>query len=147
MHANELSKMWGKDGERMKIAFPTMGSKGMEELIGEHFGRVSTYTIIDLENGDIKVIPNTSHHMGGRGYPPELLAREGVKIMICKGIGRRAINMFQEFGIEIYIGATGRVREALDAFKNGMLKKALIEDACKEHIFGDMHHHWYEKGI
>ena len=133
--------MWYAHGEGMKIAFPTLGNKGLDEQIGEHFGRVPTYTIIDLETKELRVVPNTSHHMGGQGYPPELLAREGVKVMICRGLGRRAISMFQDFGIEVYIGATGTVRDALDAFMRGELKNASISDACGEHAFRDRHHH------
>ncbi len=127
----------------MKIAFPTLGNKGMEEEIGEHFGRVPTYTIVDLEKNEVKIIPNTSHHMGGIAYPPELLAKEKVKVLICKGLGRRAINMFQDFGIDVYIGDVVKVKDALDAFKKGLLKKATVENACKERAFGDMHH-WHE---
>ena len=51
----------------MKICIPTMGQKGLDEYVGEHFGRVPTYTIIDLENNSVKAISNTSHHMGGQG--------------------------------------------------------------------------------
>ncbi|MFO7677002.1 MAG: NifB/NifX family molybdenum-iron cluster-binding protein, partial [Thermoplasmatota archaeon] len=51
----------------MKICVPTMGNKGLEENIGEHFGRVPTYTIVDVENNKVKVVQNTSEHMGGDG--------------------------------------------------------------------------------
>ena len=61
----------------MKICVPTMGEKGLDELIGEHFGRVPTYTIVDLDTNAVKVIPNTSEHMGGVGYPPEIMVKEG----------------------------------------------------------------------
>ena len=36
----------------MKIAVPTMGEKGLEESIADHFGRCPTYTILD-ENVDM----------------------------------------------------------------------------------------------
>lgn len=124
----------------MKIAFPTAGNKGLDEEIGEHFGRVPTYTIVDLETNEVKIMPNTSEHFGGTGYPPELLAKEGVEVMICRGIGRKAISMFQEFGIEVYAGATGTVRRALDAFIQGELKKASLGNGCREHTFGHRHH-------
>jgi predicted Fe-Mo cluster-binding NifX family protein len=119
----------------MKICIPTMGNKGLEEEIGEHFGRVPTYTIIDLDTKEIKVIPNTSTHMGGSSYPPEIMAREKVDILICRGLGRRALGMFNEFGIDVYIGATGRVKDAIAAFKEGRLKKATFDEACAGHLF------------
>ena len=125
----------------MKICIPTNGESGWKDSVGEHFGRVSTYTIIDLETEKVKVIPNTSHHAGGQGYPPEILAREGVNIMVCKALGRRAIMMFEEKGIDVYIGAMGSVKEAVDAFKAGKLQKAGTSDACGQHAFRDQHHH------
>ena len=125
----------------MKICVPTMGENGLNNLVGEHFGRVPTYTIVDLDTDNVKVIPNTSHHMGGQVDPPEIMAREGVNVMICQGLGRRAITMFEEFGIEVYIGASGTVKDAVDAFKQGRLQKASINDACGQHAFRDRHYH------
>lgn len=125
----------------MKICIPTMGENGLNNLVGEHFGRVPTYTIVDLDTDNVTVIPNTSHHMGGQVDPPEIMAREGVNVMICQGLGRRAITMFEEFGIEVYIGASGTVRDAVTAFKQGRLQKANVNDACGQHAFRDQHHH------
>ena len=124
----------------MKICIPTNGEKGFEDFVGEHFGRVNTYTIVDLYNNDVKVIPNTSHHMGGEGYPPEIMVKEGVDVMVCSGLGRRAISMFNGYGIEVYIGASGTVKKAVDDFRNGKLQKAGESDACGRHAFRDQHH-------
>ncbi|MBC7128122.1 MAG: NifB/NifX family molybdenum-iron cluster-binding protein [Thermoplasmatales archaeon] len=122
----------------MKIAFPTLGNRGLEEQIGEHFGRVPTYTIFDLDNNEIKIVPNSSTHMGGLLSPPEILAREGVKIIICKGLGRKAIERFRSNGIEVYsAGDALNVKEAIDAFKKGNLRKISFEEACH----GRSNHH------
>ena len=32
----------------MKVSIPTNGKKGLEDTVGEHFGKVPTYTIVDL---------------------------------------------------------------------------------------------------
>jgi len=107
----------------MKVCIPTMGERGLDDSVGEHFGRVPTYTIVDLDTDEVKVVPNVSHHMGGQGDPPEIMAREGVNVMVCQGLGRRAISMFEGFGITVYIGAVGAVRDAVAAFKQGRLQK------------------------
>lgn len=125
----------------MKICVPTMGNKGLEENIGEHFGRVPTYTIVDVENNKVKVVQNTSEHMGGVGYPPEIMTKEGVTILVCRGLGRRAITMFNETGIKVYIGASGTVKDAVTAFLQGHLQKAKEGDACARHAFRDQHQH------
>jgi predicted Fe-Mo cluster-binding NifX family protein len=125
----------------MKICIPTIGEDGINDHVGEHFGRVPSYTIVNLETNEVKVIPNTSEHMGGQGYPPEIMAKEGVHIMVCRGLGRRAITMFEEMGIEVYIGAFGTVKDAIEDFKKGRLKKAGQSNACGQHAFRDHHHH------
>jgi predicted Fe-Mo cluster-binding NifX family protein len=119
----------------MKLGIPSMGEKGLEEQIGEHFGRVPYYTIVDTETGDVEVIENTSHHMGGQGQPPELLKEYGVEVMICQGLGRRAIDLFTELGINVCVGATGRVKDVVEAYKSGKLQEAGSGDACQQHAF------------
>lgn len=128
----------------MKVCIPTNSERGLDDTVGEHFGRVPTYTIVDLESEDVKVIPNTSNHMGGTKNPPEVLVEHGVNVMICQGLGRRAITMFNDFGIDVYIGASGTVKDAIDAYKNGQLRKASEMDACGQHAFrgqGPHSHH------
>jgi len=125
----------------MKVGIPSMGEKGLEEQVGQHFGRVTHYTIIDLDTDEVTVVQNTSHHMGGMLQPPELLKKEGVNIMLCSGLGRRAISLFEQMGIEVYIGASGTVRDAIAAFTKGNLQQATMADGCQEHAFGDHHHH------
>ena len=123
----------------MKVYIPTIDELGLDDSVGEHFGRVPTYTIVDLEKDGITIIPNTSHHMGGRGDPPEIMAKEGVNVMICQGLGRRAISLFESLGIEVYIGASGTVRDAITMFQQGMLEKATLDNACGKHAFRDHH--------
>lgn len=117
----------------VKISIPTMGHRGLEEYVSEHFGRAPTFTIVDLKTHEVNVIPNTSQHMGGKGYPPEIMARQGVEVMICSGLGPRAIDFFERLGIEVYIGAHGTVREAIKEWQAGKLQMATDENACKAH--------------
>lgn len=133
-------KEWAGAEHRMKIAVPTDGEKGMDEQVGEHFGRVTHYTIYDIESKEVKAIGNTSHHMGGDGYPPELLSKEGVEVLLCNGLGWRAIGMFKESSIRVYIGAQGTVRDAISKWENGELQEAGDGSACSRHEFRDESH-------
>jgi predicted Fe-Mo cluster-binding NifX family protein len=116
----------------MKIAIPTVGDKGLDDEVSPHFGRAPTFTILDTETNDVKIVENTSEHMGGVGKPPEIMQREGVEVMLCSGLGPRAIQMFMHFGIEIFVGAAGTVREAIALWKSGRLQEATDATACKE---------------
>jgi len=118
-----------------------MNDKGMEAPVGEHFGRVPFYAIIDSESEKVVSIDNNSNHMGGKLYPPEMLANEGVEVMICKGLGRRAVTMFKDFGIEVFIGASGNVKNAFKLWKKGVLNTAGLNNACQQHAFKDQHDH------
>jgi predicted Fe-Mo cluster-binding NifX family protein len=112
----------------------------LDDYVGEHFGRVPTYTIVNSDTNEVKTVPNISHHMGGQVDPPEIMLKEGVDVLVCSGLGRRAISAFDGYGIAVYIGASGKVREAVNAFKQGKLQKASASDACGKHSFRDRHH-------
>ncbi len=130
----------------MRISVPSMGNNGLDERVGEHFGRVPTYTIVDTETDKVETISNTSEHTGGTGYPPELMVRAGVNVMVCGGLGRRAVAMFEEMGIRVFVGASGTVRNAVQQYQSGALEEATDENACRQHAFrrqdhGEHHHH------
>ncbi len=125
----------------MKICMPTMGNNGFNEQIGQHFGRCPTYTIIDTETDKVTVIQNTSEHMGGMGLPAEILQQKGINILICRGLGRRAIMLFDQFKIQVFIGAQGTVNDSYIMWKNDQLQAVnSIDDACQQHAFRDHNH-------
>jgi len=117
----------------MRVCIPTTGIKGLDEEVSDHFGRAPTFTIVDIETGEVKVVENRSEHMGGFGKPPEHLASENVQAMLCSGMGPRAIDMFAQYGIRVFMGARGTVRDTLALWKSGSMVSASDEVACKEH--------------
>lgn len=118
---------------KIKIAIPTDSRKGMEDTIADHFGRCNTFTFID-ENGNVlEIIDNTTRHMGGSGLPPELIKKHGADVLLCKDIGPRAIEMFQEFDIDVFVCNSNTVKEIFDRWKKQKIKKAGLADACEEH--------------
>jgi len=117
----------------MRICIPTMGDRGLEETVSEHFGRAPTFTVVDMENNEVKIVQNTGEHFGGVGNTPELVAGAGAEIMLCSGLGPRAISALEQWGIEVYVGAIGTVSEAIRAFQAGRLTEASDANACKMH--------------
>ena len=53
--------------------------------------------------------------------------------MLCSGLGPKAVHMFEEFGIGVFVGVEGTVRNAIEAWQQGQLMEATDENACKEH--------------
>lgn len=117
----------------MKVVIPTESKKGLDDSVALHFGRCNTYTLLD-ENGNLlEVIDNTSEHMGGTGLPPELMKKHGADVLLCRGLGPRAIELCSEFEIDVYVTDAETVKEIFDLWKNKKLKKADLGDVCEEH--------------
>jgi len=121
----------------MRIAVPTAENGGLYDLVSQHFGHAPTFTIFDTETTEVEILPNQSLHRGGSGYPPDYLAPAGVEVMVCAGLGRRAIQMFEQYGIEVFVGASAAetAKTAIQAYQNNQLQMATDENACKEHRY------------
>ena len=117
----------------MKIVIPTDNRKGLNDKVATHFGRCNTYTFLDNNGNVIKIIDNTSEHAGGFGLPPELMKKHGADVLLCKGLGPRALNLCNELGIEVYVGQAETVKEIFDLWKNNRIKKANLNDVCNTH--------------
>jgi len=72
------------------------------------------------------VVANPGHEPG---FIPQFLHQRGVECIIAGGAGRRAINLFQEVGIQAILGITGRIDEVIDQLINGSLEGG--ESLCK----------------
>lgn len=124
----------------MRICVPSAGSGGLKDGVGEHFGRVPTYTILDSETEEYEVIDNESEHRGGSGLPADLLADAGVDVVVCSGLGRKAINLLGQHGVEVNTGVSGTVQQAVNQWKRDELSSASEADACSRHKYGDRNH-------
>jgi predicted Fe-Mo cluster-binding NifX family protein len=120
-----------------KLCVPTAGGGGLDDLVGEHFGRVPTFTLVDTESGAVEVIENTSEHMGGSGMPADLLIQAGTEVVLCQGLGRRAIQLLADGGVSVCTGISGSVAQVVAAWKDGRLTEAGESEACTRHMFHD----------
>lgn len=117
----------------MRLAIPTADGKGLKDQVSEHFGRAPTFTIVDTETSQVEIIDNVSEHFGGMGKAPTIVSDAKVDAIFCSGIGPRAIGMFEEMGIRVFVGAAGSVDSVIQAFKAGRLSEATDKNACAEH--------------
>ena len=122
----------------MKLCIPTMDRTGLDATICDHFGKAPTYTLVDSETMEVKVFVNESDHNGGVGSPPEHLAKYGAQIVLASGAGGKAISMLNGYGIKVYLGNKGTVKEIVDRWSHGGLKEADAQAGCAHH---DSHHH------
>lgn len=106
--------------------------------VAGHFGHCETFNIIDVENGAIsrvEAVPNPGHKPG---FLPNFLNDMGVNVIISGGMGGGAIDIFNEKGIEVIVGATGDAKEAAKAYIAGNLKST--GSVCNKHEHHDECH-------
>ncbi len=94
--------------EEGRIAIPSMGTGGLDGERSGHFGHCDVFTMVDVENGEIKdvsTVQNQSHVQGGCMVPVNLLADHSVNALIVGGIGMRPLMGFKQAGIDVYYDA------------------------------------------
>jgi len=118
----------------MKIAISTEEKNGLDSPISHHFGRCPYYVLVDMEGVSIATvtsIENPYFQQHKPGMVPEFIKNQGVDVMISGGMGRRAIDFFDQFGIQVATGAVGNVRMTLELYMDGKLQGAT---PCRESV-------------
>ena len=101
----------------MRIAISTDGGS-----VSMHFGRCPSFTIADIENGQLtkkEIVKNPGHVPGAI---PQFLHQKGVNCIIAGGMGMRATGFFTELGIKTILGINGSVDETIDKLLTGDLE-------------------------
>jgi len=120
----------------MRIAFSCDDDRGLEGVMSYHFGRCPYYAFVDTDDGQIQavnVIPNPYYGQHGPGVVPAFISSQGAKVMITGGMGARAVDFFNQFGIQVVTGASGTVRYALEHYLGGDLSGAKPCNESRQH--------------
>jgi len=94
----------------MRIALPV--SNG---VLCMHFGHCEQFALLDVDSktADVKAISYLTPPPHEPGVLPVWLAEHGTQVVIAGGMGRRAIDMFTDTGIELVVGAKAADPEEL----------------------------------
>jgi predicted Fe-Mo cluster-binding NifX family protein len=116
----------------VRVAVSADDGSGLDSVVSPHFGRCPYFIVVDLEGCDVQHVtavanPYYSHHQPGQ--VPRFIRGRGADVMLTGGMGRRAIGLFREYGIETATGAAGTVRRSLEQYLGGALKGA---EPCRE---------------
>ena len=126
--------------KNMRIAIPSEDGNGLESNVSMHFGRCKYYTFIDIEDGKIKgtevvKVPFEEH---GYGDLPNFVKKNGANLVIAYGMGARAIDYFNELGIDVITGVSGKIKDVIKKFLEGTLS---IDERWKERGDFGLHEH------
>lgn len=119
----------------MRIAIPSNRPGGLEATVSPHFGRCEVFTLVEIKDGKIakvEVMENQGVHSGYGQTPAEILASRGVDAILAQGMGPKAMQLFAQRGIAVYMTSAKTVDEAVKEILEDRAKLASLEDACRE---------------
>jgi ATP-binding protein involved in chromosome partitioning len=123
----------------MKIAVPMVQGR-----FSEHFGGAESFGLYDVDETAKAILANIEAQAPPheRGAFPRWLHEQGANVILAGGMGPRAVQMFEQYGIQVVPGVTGDAPEAVvKAFLAGTLMAT--GDLCSGghlHACGDHDH-------
>lgn len=119
----------------MKICVSSQGPD-LTANVDPRFGRARFFIIKDEDTGQYEVVDNEQNvnAAGGAGIQAATtVAEKGCDWVISGHMGPKALSVLKEAGIRVATGASGKISDALQDFKNDDLEE--IESA-------DVSPHW-----
>ena len=128
-----------------RVAIAALDDEGLDGEVSSHFGRCPHYVLADTHDREIdrvEVVANPFFNAHRPGVVPGFLREQGADVVIAGGMGPRAIQMFQAFGVEVATGVVGNVGKVLEAYLKGEVTGIVPcahdhPESCGEHGRGD----------
>ena len=94
----------------MKIAIPIANG-----VLSAHFGHCQEFALVDVDPDTKQILSNQtlSPPLHEPGALPRWLHENGVTAIIAGGMGQRAQHFFNQYGIQVVIGALADTPETL----------------------------------
>lgn len=114
----------------MKIAVPVTDT----DQIDDHFGHCQFYNIFSISNKNqieiIETLPS-EQGCGCKSGIAEVLAAHGVTILLAGSIGKGAINVLNNSGIQVIRGCSGSVNQNVEQYLKGSISDSGL--TCRQH--------------
>jgi len=113
---------------KLRIAVPTKTRAGLEDVVSEVFGKAKTFTIVDVENGEVKNVqvvdnPAASYKYGAGPVVVKTLADLKVDLVMAVELGPGASSLLEHYGINQFsvqpnIKVADSIKEALSKIES-----------------------------
>jgi len=96
----------------------TAESDKLDSTVDPRFGRCRYFIIVDINSLDFEAIENqNAEAVGGAGIQSaQLVASKGICAVVTGNMGPNAFQVLSKAGIEVYTGASGSVRNAIEDY-------------------------------
>jgi len=99
----------------------TAGGTTLESPVNPSFGRAPYFLFVDPETQEVEAVENTPGAHGAGVQASQTVANKGTGVVITGNVGPNAHQGLSAAGIDIYVGAKGTVKQALDDYRAGRL--------------------------
>lgn len=116
----------------MNVAVTATG-EGLESPVDERFGRAAGIVIADSESMQVlEQIDNSDNATAASGAgirTAQTVISKAVEAVLTGRVGPNAFRALSEAGVSVFCGASGTVRQSIEAFREGRLTRAAEADA------------------
>ncbi len=127
----------------MRIAISSEQKKGLDSMVAQHFGHCPFFVLVDVEGTEVQAVSEVANPFVTAHQPgqiPGFIREQNADVMLSGGMGGRAIQFFEQYGIDVATGARGTVRDTLESYFGGKLTGAAPCAESVEHGHGGDHH-------
>ena len=107
----------------MKICV-TSGGGNLEAEVQARFGRCPYFIVVDPDTLEFEAVENPNEGAaGGAGIQSgQLVASKEAQAVLTGNVGPNAFQTLQAAGVEVIVGVTGTIQEAVQQHKSGKLQ-------------------------
>jgi predicted Fe-Mo cluster-binding NifX family protein len=107
----------------MKVAVSSSGTN-LDSQIDPRFGRCSYFIIVNTDDLSFEAFDNEAIALGGGAgiQSSQFVVSKGAGAVITGNVGPNAVNTLSAAGVEMFMGQTGSVREAVEKYRKGNIK-------------------------
>ena len=110
----------------MRVAVPTTGD-GLGSEVDVRFGRAPKFLLVDTDTMSFESIENAQNlnlPQGAGIQSAQNVIQHKPDVVLTGNCGPKAFQVFQAAGVEVVVGASGTVLEAVQAYMDGKYRKA-----------------------
>jgi len=109
----------------MRIAISASG-KTLDSEVNPRLGRCEYFVIYNNESGETTAVENTGRHsVGAAGIATTKILNDlNVDAVLTGNVGPNAYTALEAAGITIYTGASGKVKDTIEQFRQNKLVEA-----------------------
>ena len=109
----------------MKIAVSAT-APALDAEVDPRFGRCQYFIIVDPQSMQFEALDNSNAMAsGGAGISTgQMIASKGAEVVLTGNCGPNAYQTLSAAGIQVITGVSGKIRDAIEAFKAGKLQSS-----------------------